>query len=40
MLENLIQMLQLDNWYDGDEYIQIKQKVNTLLPKSLSDIKR
>lgn len=38
MLEKIIQMLQLDNWYDGDEYIQIA-KGKYALPKNLSDIK-
>jgi hypothetical protein len=38
MIEKIIEMLNMDNFYNGDEYIQIA-KGKYALPKNLNDIK-
>jgi len=38
MLKSIIDMLNLDNWYLGDEYVQIA-KGKYELPTSIKDIK-
>jgi len=38
MLEKIIDLLNMNEWYDGDEYVQIA-KGKYALPKSLKDIK-
>lgn len=38
MLEKIIDLLNMNDWYNGDEYVQVA-KGKYSLPKSLKDIK-